>query len=231
MLGIDEIRRGKIRWVKDPDTQRWVKATDRWLTGLVDAAGDGGLLAHVEGRAAAAIVEWVEAQPDTWRAGISHVCLDLSASYAKAARLALPDAVLVADRFHLVRLANDMLTQVRQDATRTARGRRGRRRDPEWVNRRRLLTAHERLTETGFATMWNTLLDEGDLGVDVLHAYTVKELLRDLLALAPTPGTSVPNHSDISHRLWKFNSQALFAWPSSGRPYSKRTLRQLRSGL
>jgi hypothetical protein len=30
-----------------------------------------------------------------------------------------------------------MLTQVRQDATRTARGRRGRRRDPEWVNRRR----------------------------------------------------------------------------------------------
>jgi transposase len=56
--------------------------------------------------------------------------------------------------------------------------------------------------------MWNSLLDEGDLGVDVLHAYTVKELLRDLLALAPTPGTSVPNHGDISHRLWKFNSQA-----------------------
>lgn len=77
-----------------------MKTTDRWLTGLVDAAGDGGLLAHVEGRAAAAIVEWVEAQPDTWRAGISHVCLDLSASYAKAARLALPDAVLVADRFY-----------------------------------------------------------------------------------------------------------------------------------
>jgi transposase len=120
VLGIDEIRRGKTRWVKDPDTGRWVKATDRWLTGLVDAAGDGGLLAHVEGRAAAAIVEWVEAQPDTWRAAVAHVCLDLSASYAKAIRQALPDATLVADRFHLVRLANDMLTQVRQDAeTRT----------------------------------------------------------------------------------------------------------------
>ena len=208
VLGIDEIRRGKTRWVKDPDTGRWVKATDRWLTGLVDAAGDGGLLAHVEGRAAAAIVEWVEAQPDTWRAAVAHVCLDLSASYAKAIRQALPDATLVADRFHLVRLANDMLTQVRQDATRTGRGRRGRRRDPEWANRRRLLTGHERLTETGFATMWNSLMDEGDLGVDVLHAYTVKELLRDLLALTPTPDTSVPNHGEISHRLWKFNSQA-----------------------
>ena len=136
------------------------------------------------------------------------MCLDLSASYAKATRQALPEAVLVADRFHLVRLANDMLTQVRQEATRTGRGRRGRRHDPEWANRRRLLTGHDRLTETGFATMWNTLIDEGDLGVDVLHAYTVKELLRNLLALAPTPGTSVPNHGDISHRPWKLNSQA-----------------------
>ena len=56
--------------------------------------------------------------------------------------------------------------------------------------------------------MWNTLIDEGDLGVDILHAYTVKELLRSLLALAPTPGTAVPNRGEISHRLWKFNTQA-----------------------
>ena len=55
-----------------------------------------------------------DAQPASWRAGISHVPIDLSASYAKAVRDALPDAVLVADRFQLVPLVNDMLTQVRQ---------------------------------------------------------------------------------------------------------------------
>ena len=208
VLGIDEIRRGKVRWVRDPDTGRWVKAADRWLTGLVDALGSAGLLAHVEGRAAAQVIDWLDAQPDTWRAGVTHVCIDLSASYAKAITTALPAAVVVADRFHLVHLANDMLTQVRQDATHTTRGRRGRARDPEWANRRRLLTGHERLSPDQFAKMWNALIDHGELGIDVLHAYTVKERLRHLLALAPTPGTAIPSHSEISHRLWLFNSQA-----------------------
>ena len=208
VLGIDEIRRGRPRWVQDPDTLRWTIAADRWLTGLVDAAGTGGLLAHVPGRAADQVIDWIAAQPESWRTGVTHVCIDLSASYAKAITTALPEAVIVADRFHLVRLANDMLTAVRQDATRTARGRRGRARDPEWANRRRLLTGHERLREPAFTTMWNTLLDQGEVGVEVLLAYTVKELLRDLLALAPTPGTAIPNRGEISHRLWKFNTQA-----------------------
>jgi len=66
----------------------------------------------VKGRSSAATIAWLNAQPASWRAGITHVTIDLSASYAKAAREALPDAVLVADRFHVVALANDMLTQV-----------------------------------------------------------------------------------------------------------------------
>ena len=39
---------------------------------------------------------------------------------------------------------------------------------------------------------------------EILHAYAVKENLRQLLAVAPTPGTSVPDRSVISHRLWRF---------------------------
>ena len=138
------------------------------------------------------------------RDGVTHVCIDLSGSYAKAVADALPDAVLVADRFHLVRLGNDMVTAVRQRATRELRGRRGRKKDPEWASRRRLLTGHERLSPVAFARLWNGLVDAGDLGVEILHAYAVKEALRDLLALAPTPGTSVPDRSAISHRLWRF---------------------------
>ena len=34
VLGIDETRRGKPIWARDPDTNRWVLACDRWHTGL-----------------------------------------------------------------------------------------------------------------------------------------------------------------------------------------------------
>ncbi len=204
VLGIDETRRGKPVWAKDPATGRWRIVQDRWHTGIVDAAGTGGLLAHVEGRTAATVADWLGAQPDPWRAGVRYVCIDLSASYLKAVSTALPDAVVVADRFHLVRLGNDMLTELRQRVTREDRGRRGRKKDPEWASRRRLLTGHERLTDPAFARMWNGLVDQGDLGIEILHGYAVKESLRQLLALAPTLGTSVPDRSLIAHRLWRF---------------------------
>jgi transposase len=204
VLGIDETRRGKPVWAQDPDTCRWHLVADRWLTGIVDAAGTGGLLGHVDGRTAEVVADWLRDQPQAWLDGVTHVCIDLSGSYAKAVADALPDAVLVADRFHLVRLGNDMVTAVRQRATRELRGRRGRKKDPEWASRRRLLTGHERLSPVAFARLWNGLVDAGDLGVEILHAYAVKEALRDLLALAPTPGTSVPDRSAISHRLWRF---------------------------
>ena len=61
---------------------------------------------------------------------------------AKAVREALPDAVLVADRYHLVALANDMLTQVRQRVIRETEGRRGRKTDPAWAARRSLARSY-----------------------------------------------------------------------------------------
>ena len=133
--------------------------------------------------------------------------IDLSASYAKAAREALPDTVLVADRFHLVALANDMLTQVRQRVIRETEGRRGRKTDPAWAARRRLLTGYERLRPETFAKMWNSLIDTGDAGVMILQAYTVKEELRSLLGLA---GTNPERHV-IRTRLDSFYQSAAAA--------------------
>jgi len=204
VLGIDETRRGKPIWAQDCDTKRWLLVCDRWHTGFVDATGTGGLLAQVEGRTSAAVVAWLNEQPAPWRAGISHVTIDLSASYAKAVRDALPAAVLVADRFHLVHLANDMLTQVRQRVIRESHGRRGRKTDPAWAVRRRLLTAHERLRPDSFVRMWNSLIDTGDEGVQILAAYVVKEELRALLALA---GTNPERHL-IRTRLDSFYRHA-----------------------
>ncbi len=118
VLGIDETRRGKPVWAQDPVTGRWRVLHDRWHTAIVDAAGSAGLLAHIDGRTASCVTGWLAAQPDSWKKAVTHVAIDLSASYAKAVRDALPDAVLVADKFHLVALGNQMLTEVRQHATR-----------------------------------------------------------------------------------------------------------------
>lgn len=170
----------------------------------VDAEGTGGLLAQVESRTSAAAIAWLNAQPAQWRAGITHVTIDLSASYAKAVRDALPDAVLVADRFHIVQLANKMVTDVRQRVIRESEGRRGRKTDPAWTARRRLLTAHERLRPETFTKVWNSLIDTGDAGVQILAAYTVKEELRSLLALS---GTNPEPHVVAAH-LSCFNEQA-----------------------
>ncbi|MGV8979202.1 MAG: ISL3 family transposase [Cellulomonas sp.] len=204
VLGIDETRRGRPVWAQDPDTGRWVLACDRWHTGFVDADGTGGLLAQVEGRSAACVSGWLLAQPASWRAAITHVTIDLSASFAKGARDGLPGAIQVADRYHLVQLANDTTTAVRQRTVRETTGRRGRKVDPAWQVRRQLLTAHERLRPAKFATMWNALLDTGEAGVEILGAYIVKEDLRSLLALAGTH----PDRTLICRRLTTFYDHA-----------------------
>ncbi len=66
-----------------------------------------------------------------------------------------------------------MVSDVRQRVTREALGRRGRKADPQWANRRRLLSGHEHLSTLSFTRMWNQLVDAGDPGVQVLLAYTV----------------------------------------------------------
>jgi len=129
------------------------------------------------------------------------VAIDPHAGYAHAIRTAglLPNAAIVVDHFHLVKFANDAVTAVRRRVIWQTAGRRGRRSDPPWANRRRLLTAHERLSETGFARMWNGCLD-GDPTGEVLTAYIAKEKLRALLALARTGAT----RRETSSRLEDF---------------------------
>ena len=124
VLGIDETRRGKAKWETDPDTgmRTWV---DRFDTGMVDITGDQGLLAQVNGRDVATVVDWINAQTPAFRAGITQVAIDMSAGYAKAVRQALPHARIVVEHFHVVKLANQMIDDVRRRTTQALRGRRG----------------------------------------------------------------------------------------------------------
>ncbi len=67
VLGIDETYRGRRRWRRNPDTGRWEPVTDRWHVGFVDISAGQGLLGQVEGRTAAAVVDWLAARPAAWR--------------------------------------------------------------------------------------------------------------------------------------------------------------------
>ena len=201
VLGIDETRRGKAKWETDPvtGTRRWV---DRWDTGLVDIGGDQGLLAQVNGRSAATVIDWLDARDEQWRRQITHITIDLSSVYAKAVREALPHAELVVDRFHLVKKANEVVDAVRRRVTQTHRGRRGRKSDVEWINRRRLLRGAETLTAEQRTELFTKLL-AADPSEEIAAAWIAKELLRDLLA-CPARGGLRHEIRAALYRFYKF---------------------------
>ncbi|WP_053754749.1 transposase [Streptomyces sp. MMG1533] len=117
VLGIDETRRGRPRWEQDADTGKWRLTRDRWHTGFVDALGHGGLLGQVEGRPVADVLAWLATTDLDWRRGIGYVAIDMSATYRAVIRIGLPHATVVVDHFHMVQLANKMLSIVRRRTT------------------------------------------------------------------------------------------------------------------
>jgi transposase len=152
------------------------------VTGIIDL--DAGRLVDVlPARSAVAVTEWLSAKPTPWLAGIRHVVIDPYQPYATAVAQGLPAARLVVDHFHVIRLANAALDDVRRRTQQTTTGHRGRKDDPLYRIRRRLLAGHDRLHPTAFARMlaW---LDAGDPEGEVGAAYLAKELLRDTY-LAP----------------------------------------------
>ncbi|WP_375256582.1 transposase [Streptomyces sp. PKU-EA00015] len=125
VLGIDETRRGRPRWEQDADTDKWHLTRDQWHTGFVDALGHGGLLGQVEGRTIADVLAWLATTDLDWRKGIGYVAIDMSATYRAAIHIGLPHATVVVDHFHVVQLADKMLSMVMRRTTAETRGRRG----------------------------------------------------------------------------------------------------------
>ncbi|GJF14858.1 ISL3 family transposase [Mycolicibacterium cyprinidarum] len=202
VLGIDETRRGRPRWERCTATGRWVRV-DPWDTGFVDLAGDQGLLGQREGRTSATVIDWLSERGTEFRDAVEFVAIDPAAVYASAVRTPglLPNATLVVDHFHLVKLGNDAVTKVRRRVTWDLRERRGRKLDQEWANRRRLLRARERLSEKSFAKMWNQIQAE-DPSAQILTAWIAKEELRTLLSTVRVGGD--PHLT--RHRLHRFLS-------------------------
>lgn len=200
VLGVDETRRGRPHWTLDPASGRWSRS-ELFETNFVDLTGAQGLLGQTAGRTARAVTDWLDEQGQDWKDAVRIVAMDPCASYRSAVERALPQALIVADHFHLVRLANQALTEVRQRATREQHGRRGRATDPAWANRRRLLRGRERLSDKAFRRMWNELVDHDSSG-QILTAWIAKEELRALLATARRGAV----RSDVAHQLTRFYS-------------------------
>jgi len=186
-LGLDETRARSLRWAFDPDIAKW-RLSDPWMTSFVDLDTDrpGWLLGLVPGRSGAAVTGWLSERDQAWRDQVEVVALDPSAPFAAAIRRLLPQATIVVDHFHLVRLANQMLTEVRQRVAREQLGRRGRKADAAWAHRRLLLAAGDRLSRRGLDRL-TAVLHADDPTNEIGAAWGVKELLRQLLACTETP--------------------------------------------
>jgi transposase len=162
----------------------------------VDPSRAGLLLGLSPGRSGAGVKDWLAEQTPQFRAAVQVVVIDPSAPYASGVRAALPQAAIAVDKWHLVRLGNDMVTEVRQRVAREQHGRRGMAIDPAWAHRRMLLTAGDRLSKRQLARLARVLASD-DPTNEIGAAWGCKELLRQLLDAPAEPG-------EIRHRLWRF---------------------------
>ncbi|MGO1975260.1 MAG: ISL3 family transposase [Propionibacteriaceae bacterium] len=178
-LGIDEHRFRTVRWFRDPDTDAWHRV-EPWMTTFVDLR-TGQVIGVVDGRHCGAVTTWLDARSEQWRQRVEVVAMDPSATYRSAIGAALPEAQVSVDHWHLVRLANLMVTAVRQRVAREWLGRRGRASDGAWAHRMLLLRAGNTLTDRAWDRLDRVFTHDdptGELGA----TWGVKERLRQLLA-------------------------------------------------
>jgi transposase len=123
VLEIDETRARSVRWLRedagwkrsDPPPSAFGGGGTPRMTSFVNAdpAVPGRLLGLVPGRSGACVKTWLALQDKGFRDGIEVAVIDPSAPYASGIRAALPNAAIAVDHWHLVKLANDMVTEVR----------------------------------------------------------------------------------------------------------------------
>ena len=171
------------------DEKRFLNATREhptvFTTQIVDL--DRHLVLDViKGRSRDVLGSWLADRGDDWCAQIGLATLDPSAGYRRALLGHLPNATLVVDHFHVIKLANTAIDDVRRRRQNETLDHRGRAGDPLYRGRRAFLTGWERLTDDRRAWMLG-LLAEGDPEGEVAAAILAKELLREVYAANGRP--------------------------------------------
>lgn len=131
----------------------------------------GELLYMNEGKGYDAIKPFFEQMTPKQRENIKTACMDRNASYPKAVKEFCPNAVVIYDKFHIVKNLNDAVDQVRRDETRKAE------------QDRRLIIKGERynlfrLRETLTDEQCQRLDDLLKLNKPICAAYILKESFR-----------------------------------------------------
>jgi transposase len=159
-----------------------------FATGMVDLRRRV-VIDLIEGNSAHDLGSWLDRQPQDWLSEVRVVATDLAESYRAGLDGRLDHAIRVADPFHVVRVANRCLDQVRRRVQNQTLGHRGRKRDPLYRIRKLMLTGTERLEGQGLERMLLGLR-LGDPEGEVLGAWVAKESVRDVyLADDPTDAT------------------------------------------
>jgi transposase len=139
------------------------------------------LLDVVPGRSGDVVRDWVTDRPDGWAEGIQVATIDAFRGYATAIGDVLPDATLVIDHFHAIRLASACVDDVRRRVQQDTLGHRGHKHDPLYGIRRLLLRTWDHLSEHG----WERLragLAAGDPDGEVASVWLARELLVEVYA-------------------------------------------------
>ena len=177
----DPERVGEVRQLGVDETT-WLSANREhatlFATGIVDLERRI-VVDVVPGNSATDLGGWLDRQPASWLAGVRVVATDLAESYRAALDGRLAHALRVADPFHVVRIANRCLDQVRRRVQQTTLGHRGRKADPLYRIRKLMVTGTERLDARGLDRMLLGIR-LGDPDDEVLGAWLAKESVRDV---------------------------------------------------
>ncbi len=155
-----------------------------YATGMVDLQ-QRIVIEMVEGDAASDLRRWTANADPGWLAGISVVATDLAESFRAGLSPHLDHATRVADPFHVVRVGNRCVDQVRRRVQNETLGHRGRKTDPLYRIRKLLLAGHERLDQRGHDRLLFGLR-VGDPHDQLVGAWLAKEAVRDIY-LTDTP--------------------------------------------
>jgi transposase len=173
------------------------RSADRAVTAMVDLTRDdhgrlhARLLDVVPGRSGTVYAGWLKDQLPEFIAGIEHAALDPFRGYANAIRDELPDAVAVLDAFHVVKLATQVVDEVRRRAQQSTVGRRGHKDDPLYKVRGLLRHGREHLSPPQQARL-EAGLQAGDPTWEVSLAWHCYQQLRSAYTTAnPTTGRKI----------------------------------------
>lgn len=175
-----------------------------------------------EGKSAAKLRRWCAKRSKRWLKGVHVVALDLTDTYRNGLSPHLAHATRVADPFHVIRVGNRMLDNVRRRVQNETLGHRGRKEDPLFRVRKLLLKGYERLDDRGENRMLLGLR-MGDPKDEVLGAWLAKESVREVYltddpdeaavlldkAITACGADEVPEIRTLSHTLSRWREEIL----------------------